>query len=140
MNQRKKKTMKTQISKNQKEIIILKIELEKEKVLKDIDNLLINALETYSGYWAAIAKVGTEKSIKDLYYVGKDITVREKEASDSYSIVKSKKLTIDKLLEGFTIMANKYPRHFSDVLTENDDAETADVFLQCCVLGSVIYG
>ena len=41
---------------------------------------------------------------------------------------------------GLQVMANKYPRHFANWLAENDDAETGDVFIQCCVLGEVVYG
>jgi hypothetical protein len=32
------------------------------------------------------------------------------------------------------------PRHFADVLNENDDAGTGDVFLQCCLFGEIIFG
>ena len=31
-------------------------------------------------------------------------------------------------------------RHFSDWINEDDDATTADVFLQACVLGDIVYG
>jgi hypothetical protein len=41
---------------------------------------------------------------------------------------------------GLEIMAEKYPRHFNDFVDEQDDAITGDVFIQCCVLGDVIYG
>lgn len=41
---------------------------------------------------------------------------------------------------GFAIMAEHHPRHFADVISENDDAITADVFVQCCVLGKLVYG
>jgi hypothetical protein len=44
------------------------------------------------------------------------------------------------ILEGLRIMAEKEPRHFADFMTENDDADTGDVFLQCCLYGEVIYG
>ena len=37
-------------------------------------------------------------------------------------------------------MAEKYPRHFTDMIQEQDDATTADVFFQCVVLQDVIYG
>lgn len=37
-------------------------------------------------------------------------------------------------------LAAKYPRHFADLLSENDDATTADVFLQLCVFGEIVYG
>jgi hypothetical protein len=41
---------------------------------------------------------------------------------------------------GLQVMAEKYPRHFSDIVSGDDDATTADVFVQCCVLGEVVYG
>lgn len=41
---------------------------------------------------------------------------------------------------GLTIFQEKYPRYFADFLTENDDNETADAFIQCCLFGEVIYG
>jgi len=44
------------------------------------------------------------------------------------------------LLRGIEIMAAKYPRHFANVVSENDDAETGDVFLQCCLFGEIVYG
>lgn len=33
-----------------------------------------------------------------------------------------------------------HPRHWSDMITGNDDADTADIFLQYCIFGKVIYG
>lgn len=50
------------------------------------------------------------------------------------------RLDLKRLEKGLKIMAEKYPRHFADVMNENDDACTGDVFLQCCVFGDVIYG
>jgi hypothetical protein len=38
------------------------------------------------------------------------------------------------------VMAEKYPRHFADLVNENDDADTSDVFLQCCLFGELVYG
>ena len=31
-------------------------------------------------------------------------------------------------------------RHFKNLATDNDDAETADVFMQLCVMGEITYG
>jgi hypothetical protein len=42
--------------------------------------------------------------------------------------------------QGLSTMATKYPEHFSDMLTGNWDATTADVFVQCCVFNDLIYG
>jgi hypothetical protein len=36
-------------------------------------------------------------------------------------------------------LATKYPRHFADLVNENTDAITADVLLQCCLFGELIY-
>lgn len=44
------------------------------------------------------------------------------------------------LERGLNIMAEKYPRHFKDFLMENEDVITGTVFVQCCLLGKVIYG
>ncbi len=41
---------------------------------------------------------------------------------------------------GLEIMARDYPRHFGDLIGENDDAITADVFVQCCIFGELVYG
>jgi hypothetical protein len=37
-------------------------------------------------------------------------------------------------------MAREAPQHFADFLNENDDADTGDVFVQCCLLGEIRYG
>jgi len=44
------------------------------------------------------------------------------------------------IVDGLRVMMNKYPKHASNFLDENEDAETGDVFIQCCLLGEVIYG
>jgi hypothetical protein len=49
-------------------------------------------------------------------------------------------LTREKIEAGLQLMADKYPRHFADFIADNDDAITGDVFLQCCLLGEVVYG
>lgn len=40
---------------------------------------------------------------------------------------------------GCAVMASKYPQHFADLISENDDATTGDVFIQCCLFGEVVY-
>lgn len=41
---------------------------------------------------------------------------------------------------GITKMANDYPSHWGDFISDNYDAVTADVWWQCCVLGDIVYG
>lgn len=44
------------------------------------------------------------------------------------------------LERGLTKMAEIAPRHFADLINENDDATTHDVFLQCVLFGEIIFG
>jgi hypothetical protein len=41
---------------------------------------------------------------------------------------------------GLKFMGENYFRHFKDFVDEDDDANTADIFLQCCLFEGVIYG
>jgi hypothetical protein len=51
-------------------------------------------------------------------------------------------LTLDReaVERGLRLMAEKYPRHWADFIAENEDACTGDVFIQCALLGEVVYG
>jgi|OM-RGC.v1.025801105 hypothetical protein len=44
------------------------------------------------------------------------------------------------ITRGIVTMSQKYPRHWKNVGTSEEDAETGDVFLQCCLLGEIVYG
>lgn len=41
---------------------------------------------------------------------------------------------------GVKAMQFDCPRQFGIMMAESGDADTADIFLQCCLFGSVIYG
>jgi hypothetical protein len=43
------------------------------------------------------------------------------------------------IVRGLDDLATKYPRHFADLVNENTDAITANVLLQCCLFGELIY-
>lgn len=45
----------------------------------------------------------------------------------------------EEIRKGLTTMAAKYPRHFADLISEGDDAITHDVFMQCAILGEIVY-
>jgi hypothetical protein len=60
--------------------------------------------------------------------------------SDTYGNSRKRyRLDLKAIRKGLQIMANKYPRHFADFVSENEDGITGAVFLQCCVFGDVIY-
>jgi hypothetical protein len=49
-------------------------------------------------------------------------------------------LTIENVKKGLDVMRDKYPRHWADLVEENDDLITGDVWLQCAVFGELVYG
>jgi hypothetical protein len=49
------------------------------------------------------------------------------------------RLDLKSIGRGLDDLATKYPRHFADLVNENTDAITADVLLQCCLFGELIY-
>lgn len=65
------------------------------------------------------------------------ITYDNPDGDDATRRKRISRAAIDK---GLSLMAAKAPRHFANILDENDDAETADVFLQFVVLGDIIFG
>ena len=52
----------------------------------------------------------------------------------------AREMTYASIHKGLQLMADKEGRHFADFMAESDDAVTADVFLQLCVFGEVIFG
>ena len=49
------------------------------------------------------------------------------------------RLDLKSIGRGLDDLATKYPRHFADLVNENTDAITANVLLQCCLFGELIY-
>lgn len=68
---------------------------------------------------------------------GGEVTFQAKDESGKEVTVK---LNLETLAKGLEVMAAKYPRTFADFIAENDDACTADVFVQCVAFGKVVYG
>lgn len=53
-----------------------------------------------------------------------------------------KKLVLDTeaIERGLQLMATTRPKEWADFLNDNADIETADCFLQLCLLGEIVYG
>jgi hypothetical protein len=49
-------------------------------------------------------------------------------------------LTRNNMMLGLHAMAKKYSQHWANFMAGQDDAETSDVFLQCCLFGEIVYG
>lgn len=110
-----------------------------------IADLFITAMEGGSDYWCSAAhpKNWTPTEDDRLWYAstaylsGPDFEVEAYDAESDEKFHVEGRVGIER---GLAVMAKKYPRHFSDILIDNHDAETADVFFQCVILGDVVYG
>lgn len=103
---------------------------------KDIANLLDEAGRG-ARYWCEGAeRLEYETMTTDLLNGARTLKLKDAEA-DKPTIYT---LDLKAIKRGLEVMAEKFPTHFADVLTENDDDNTGDVFLQCALLGNVIYG
>ena len=124
---------------------------------KTLRGLLCSALEGGSNYWYMIEReeLAAGLTFADFREGGK--MTDPAEYWHPYEIIPfvdgcaliigdkeqpGKTFRLDKaaLRKGIEVMAKKFPRHFADVINENDDADTGDVFLQCCLFGDIIYG
>lgn len=121
-----------------------------------IRGLLCDAFEGGSNYWIDNIcpeltgglvfddfKTGGSQQIPDDYWhwsqlvplvEGCAVVVKDNEDG------KFHRLDREAICRGLQLMADKYPEHFLDVVNENDDATTGDVFLQLCLFGELVFG
>lgn len=108
----------------------------------DLECLFITAVEGGSNYWFEVAEgcMPKSESLSDLYEVCLEcpefqVDVFERNTFDLLGII-----NLERLIKGLDIMMRDYPRHYADVIEDNADAETADVYFQCVVMGEVVFG
>lgn len=121
--------------------------------LENISSMLCTAIETSAiMYWCnrvEIAAKPTKKAYKssftddhdamfDIPMNGGALFFYEYDEDDG-SITKHR-LGMQKIQKGLAIMAVETPHLFSYLLKGEDDSDSADAFLQCCLFGKIIYG
>ena len=119
-----------------------------------VRDLLTCAVEGGSNYWAAFREdpnfiKSITESDKDAYVESEGgeyfarydienpnycLRVSDAESGSTYNV------TLESFVNGLGVMAKRYPQHFKNVITENHDAETGDVFVQCSVFGEIVFG
>lgn len=124
------KTLSSNADMTNKLTINIKTEIEQAR-LTDV----VYSMAEGSGYWCKYAgDLGYESTVLELL-AGKTVKLEDFEDAEARYT-----LTLPKLKRGLKVMALDFPKHFLDILTENDDSDTADVLLQCSLFGEVIYG
>lgn len=115
-----------------------------------VSDLLCNALEGGSNYWYTIDKTKTvippvlnfRSDEKEMYW-HLDYALNEGGAiffTGKGSGKDVRKLDLESIEKGLKVMQEKFPLHWANFMEENDDAETGDVFLQCCLFGELVFG
>jgi hypothetical protein len=132
----------------------MKMEIEIDD--KVISSILCNAFEGGSNYWYEIVGYDYADGItesdfheggkfqdKDTYFHPSQLVPLH---SGCAVVIKAdgdkKKYRLNRgaIERGLKVMVAKYAKHFGDMMSEHDDADTGDVFLQCCLFGEVVYG
>ena len=118
--------------------------------VNDFRNLLYNAWH-YSHYWLDLNADSARTWFNDMYpdkvedtciedklwaylEAGHEIPCRIDGGSEECS------LTWAMILEGIRVFVLEFSNHYNDFLTDNHDAITADVWLQCVFFGDVVFG
>lgn len=138
--------------------------MNKKLSREDLIDLFITALEGGSNHWYyikhiprdvsyAIKHIGSSSSDaianylmdggKIYFYDIEEVDVHDD--SDALSVEDDDKgylgyVDIDTILDGITILKRDYDFIYERILDEQYDAGDADVFLQLCVMGKVVYG
>jgi len=122
----------------------VKTEITSEKLA----GLLCSAFEGGVGYWCKIkgyrkprTEVKPTLSGQKIYnYIDFPLQGGAVVCEDFYANDKVHRLDGKTIAQGLQVLSAKYPKHFSDFLQDNYDANTGDAFVQCCFFGEVLYG
>ena len=122
-----------------------------------IADLLCCAMEGGIGYWGCIIEYIKPKPDKmwkgsgswgehvypHIHFPmseGGAVILRDAEEDPDDESAETWRLDREALQRGLVIMSEQYPRHFANFVQENEDAETGDVFVQCAVMGKLVFG
>jgi hypothetical protein len=106
-------------------------------------NLLIGALEGGSNYWYFLPlnegynlPSYSINSIWAAILEGKTFNIHDLEDEDE----KLGELSLQNIIDNEYLMYKNSPSHFGDILSDNDDANTADVWFQYVTLSEIVFG
>ena len=112
-----------------------------------IQDLIITAVEGGCRYWASFKfpenwkeKYGSHEEIP---FKDGNIEVYDVETDEllGYLNIASVKVGLQLMADCKDLKGKHVPaRHFKNIATDNDDAETADVFMQLAVIGEIVFG
>jgi len=117
----------------------------------DVENMVVGAWEGGSNYWAYVSDKMIDKiydktgDMNDeptvnrvLMAVQRGLPVKVRDADNPSEVLGT--LTPKSWAKAEQLMIKNHRSHFADIVGQNDDATTADVFFQLAVLGDLVYG
>jgi hypothetical protein len=123
--------------------VITTIRIDNQK----IKDMLITAFQGGSNYWASLKLPANWKekydSIEEITFRGGEIEVFDVETGELLGVLNKASIQ-----SGLQLMANSEDmkgkaipeKHFENLIHDNWDAETSDVFLQLSVMTEIVYG
>ena len=116
-----------------------KFKIEKEVTTQLISDMLITAIESSISYWCGSISSNFNNYKSDIpYYANcfdQNWSIIIKPHDEDFIT-----LNIQSIQNGLNLMANKQPKHFFNMINDDYDAQTADVFFQYVALGELVYG
>ena len=122
----------------------MKFNIEVEITNEQIENLIVSAFEGGSSYWMVY---DVNPIIKDFKWnsseyaaqiINGDVEINVYDAENPDDLLG--RLNTHTILTGLKTMCKDYPTHFTDIINDNIDADTGDVFMQCAVMNDVVFG
>ena len=127
------------------------IKIEKQITLGHFESIIVGALEGGSNYWYDLKpdefrsqlSESTEGEpismrIAKALYDNPEFKMNVYDAEDEGELLGT--VTQESMLDGLIIAALDYDWHFNNLMTENDDAETADVMFQLATMKDIVFG
>lgn len=108
-----------------------------------VTDQIVTAIEGGCNYWLLnfIAKTGKERATERPWYsdpkVWEGDFLIECDVDDEDKVFT---LSPDKIKSGLQWLAEHHLWRIEQIVKENGDAETADVFMQACLFGEIVYG
>lgn len=102
----------------------------------DAEKGLFNDCDCREDKWAEALLHGKGVTVYDLY----DEDAEDFDGDGEFPESAKHHITLDDVKKGLELMRDLYPRHWADLVEEDDDLTTGDVWLQLTVFGELIYG
>lgn len=121
--------------------------MEQFNLLSDeqLENLTANAIELGTDYWcwiknkSDVTNTDADKSFSERVLAtaleGGEVSIYDTETEEFLGYFSK-----ENIKKGTELMYKNQPSHFADILNENDDSVTADVWFQFVVMGELVYG